>query len=121
MSMSSSEQTLRVGPDLAAELDRLGRAVDAVSSGSGRENQLDVLMEGPVQDVLASAVRLYAACLERDRSLPAFPPGTEAPSATDALMAVTAILNAVQIEPFELGLWATWGFRGSEQRGNEAQ
>jgi hypothetical protein len=34
---------------------------------------------------------------------------------------VTAVLAAVQVEPFELGLWATWGFRGPAQAGGEVQ
>lgn len=69
-------------------------------------------MRGPVQRMLASAVRLYAACRELDADVEAFDRSSEAPSATAVLITVSALLEAVEVEPFELGLWMAWGTRG---------
>jgi hypothetical protein len=115
-----SDQGVLGGVDLPAELERIAGVARSIGPLTEPE-QRDALRAGAVQELLASAIRLYVGCLELDPSLPAFPGGSEAPSATDALMAVTAILNAVQIEPFELGLWATWGFTGADERGEEAK
>jgi hypothetical protein len=112
--MSSSELMMSSGLDLAAQVERIRSTVDVLPQGND-ESLIEALMSGGVQEVLAAAVRLYAACLERDSAVPAFPHRADAPSATEALMAVTAVLAAVQIEPFELGLWATWGLRAPGQ------
>jgi hypothetical protein len=116
-----SERATQSSLDLAAELARLTRIVDAILQVPDRDRQLHELAGGAVQNLLASAVRLYVECLEHDPAVPALPERSETPSATDVLMTVTALLDAVQIEPFELGLWATWGFRGDERRSEEAR
>ena len=60
---------------------------------------------------LADAVRLFAErCAERDEPLTAFAP--DAVTATQAMVAVTAILKADNIQVFELGMWQAFGGRG---------
>ena len=60
--------------------------------------------------MLARAVRLFAErYTERDGTLAAFP--HDAVTATQAMVAVTAILKAVNIQVFELGMWQTFGGR----------
>lgn len=64
--------------------------------------------DGEIQAMLAHAVRLYAErAAERDGALPAFP--AQAPmTATDVMIATTAMLKAVNVQIFELGMWQAW-------------
>jgi len=66
--------------------------------------------DSQVQDMLAKAVRLYAErTAERDGALSAFAP--DAVSATEVMVTVTAMLKAVNLQVFELGMWQAWGGR----------
>jgi hypothetical protein len=66
--------------------------------------------DADIQDMLASAVRLYAErAAERDGALPAFSP--DAATATEVMVTVTAMLKAVNLQVFELGMWQTWSGR----------
>ena len=66
--------------------------------------------DAQVQDMLAKAVRLYAErAAERDGALPAFAP--DAASATDVMVTVSAMLKAVNLQVFELGMWQAWSGR----------
>ena len=63
--------------------------------------------DAEIQNMLANAVRLYAErAAERDGALPAFPP--EAATATEVMVTVTAMLKAVNLQVFELGMWQAW-------------
>ena len=65
------------------------------------------LSDGEIQRMLAKAVRLYAErSTERDGALPAFAP--DAATATDVMVTVTAMLKAVNLQVFELGMWQAW-------------
>lgn len=69
------------------------------------------LEESDVQALLAAAVRIYAQRAEaRNAPLAAFPPDAEV-TATHAMLAVTAILKAVNVQLFELGMWQAWSGR----------
>jgi hypothetical protein len=64
--------------------------------------------DAEIQAMLARAVKLYAErCAERDQPLPAFT-GEAHVTATDAVVAVSAILKAVNVQLFELGMWQTF-------------
>jgi len=66
--------------------------------------------DADIQDMLASAVRLYAErAAERDGALPAF--ASDAATATEVMVTVTAMLKAVNLQVFELGMWQTWSGR----------
>ena len=67
--------------------------------------------DAEIQAMLAKAVRLYAErATESDTALPAFPP--DAPmTATEVMVTVTAMLKAVNLQVFELGMWQTWSGR----------
>lgn len=101
--------------DVAAELGRIRRALEGVDTRAvdpeGDSALLVALSDGPVQQLLGAAVRVYAACRERDAGVGPVDPAAP-PTATEVLMAVSALLEAVEVEPFELGLWTTWGIRG---------
>ena len=69
------------------------------------------LDESDVQALLAAAVRIYAERAEAsDEPLAAFPPDAGI-TATHAMLAVTAILKAVNVQLFELGMWQAWSGR----------
>ncbi len=66
--------------------------------------------DAEIQDMLAKAVRHYAKrAAERDGALPAFP--ANAATATEVMVTVTAMLKAVNLQVFELGMWQAWSGR----------
>ena len=83
------------------------RAQDFIASlGDGR-----ALADEDVQALLAAAVRIYAERAEEcDAPFPAFPPEGGI-TATQAMVAITAILKAVNVQLFELGMWQAWSGR----------
>ena len=65
------------------------------------------LSDAEVQTMLADAVRLYAErAAEGDRPLPAF--AADAATATEVMVTVTAMMKAVNLQVFELGMWQAW-------------
>jgi hypothetical protein len=63
--------------------------------------------DAEIQNMLAKAVRLYAERVtERDGALAAF--SADAATATEVMVAVTAMLKAVNLQVFELGMWQAW-------------
>ena len=69
------------------------------------------MSDGDVQALLARAVKLYAErAAASDAPLPAFPPDAQI-TATDAVVTTTAILKAVNVQLFELGMWQAWSGR----------
>jgi hypothetical protein len=69
------------------------------------------LSDGDIQALLARAVKLYAERVAaNDTPLPAFPDGAEV-TATDAVVTITAMLKAVPVQLFELGMWQAWSGR----------
>ena len=66
------------------------------------------LSDADLQAMLAKAVRLYAERVaEREEALPAFPAGAHI-TATDVVVTVSAMLKAVNLQVFELGMWQAW-------------
>ncbi|MGE5164474.1 MAG: hypothetical protein ACM3IH_10675 [Sphingobacteriales bacterium] len=76
-------------------------------------SQLDTITrpsDVEIQGMLAKAVRLYAErAAECDGALPAFAP--DAVTATEVMVAVTAMLKSVNLQVFELGMWQAWSGR----------
>jgi hypothetical protein len=67
--------------------------------------------DAEIQAMLAQAVRLYAERVsERDEALPAFP-SQDPMTATEVMVAATAMLKAVNLQVFELGMWQVWSGR----------
>lgn len=60
-----------------------------------------------LQSLLAEVTRAYAARRQAGEALDPF--GETAPTATEVAVTVSAMLERVGIEPFELGLWRSWG------------
>ena len=77
---------------------------------SSQAEIIDRPSDSEIQDMLAEAVRLYAErAAERDGALPAFT--ADAVTATEVMVAVTAMLRAVNLQVFELGMWQAWSSR----------
>jgi hypothetical protein len=77
---------------------------------SSQVDTLDRPSDADIQDMLAKAVRLYSErAAERDGALPAF--ASDAVTATEVMVTATAMLSAVNLQIFELGLWQAWSGR----------
>ena len=77
---------------------------DTVTRAGERPSDADI------QSMLANAVRLYAErAAERDGTIPAF--AADAATATEVMVTVTAMLKAVNLQVFELGMWQAWSGR----------
>lgn len=66
--------------------------------------------DADIQVMLANAVRLYAERAEERGGLSAFPPEAGV-TATEVMVTVTAMLKAVNLQVFELGMWQAWSGR----------
>jgi hypothetical protein len=66
------------------------------------------LPDEALQRMLTAAVKAYAARQETDPDLYPFT-DPDAVTATEVVVAVSKLLEAVEVEVFELGVWQTWG------------
>lgn len=82
---------------LAAATQLLERALAGADLAAVADTEL--------QQLLAAAVRIYAAKNEQHESLKVFPPHSV--TATDVVVTATAMLDAVDVGVFELGMWRT--------------
>lgn len=82
---------------MSSQVETIARAMDRPS-------------DAEIQSMLANAVRLYSERVtERDGVMPAFEP--DALTATEVMVTVTAMLKAVNLQVFELGMWQAWSGR----------
>jgi hypothetical protein len=81
---------------LAADLDR------AVEDG-----RLDVLAPEALQAVMAAACRLYSATNETGAAFAPLPERSRVMD-TDVMVLTSALLRAVNLQVFELGMWQSW-------------
>jgi hypothetical protein len=80
-------------------------------TASSTELPLAHLSDRDLQRTLADAIRAYSARQQQGSRFPPFAPDEEGLSVTgtDAVVAAAAILEATNVEIFELGLWRAWG------------
>ncbi len=69
------------------------------------------LSDAEIQSMLATAVRLFAEraqdyAEDGNGIMPAFRP--EETTATEVMVTVTAMMKAVNLQVFELGMWQSW-------------
>jgi hypothetical protein len=84
-------------------------ALHAACALIGATQSADALADADIQALLGAAVRLYAQrAAMRDEPLAAFVAQEAGVTATDAMLATTAILKAVNVATFELGMWQAW-------------
>lgn len=103
--MSSSEAV-----PVAAEVTRQAGALGALVEALLRRGDVGAVPEASIQEGLTALVKLYAAkCEAGARFPPILPDGGV--SATAAMLLTTALLQAVRVELFELGMWQAWAGR----------
>ncbi|MQA91546.1 MAG: hypothetical protein GEU90_15205 [Gemmatimonas sp.] len=62
-----------------------------------------------VQELLTALVGYYAGCRQSGADWSPLATGQGEMPATEVLLTVTKMLEAVDVEVFELGLWQSWG------------
>jgi hypothetical protein len=92
--MSSSEALDRPAETLVQTSAALAAAMD----------DPDRIADADLRTLLASALRLYAAKAENGMRIP-LPPDAGRLTVTDAMVAVTDILHALNVQVFELSMW----------------
>ena len=92
--MSSSEV-------LDRQADALPNASAALAAAMGDP---DRIADADLRTLLANAIRLYAAKAENGMRTP-LPPDAGGLTVTDAMVAVTDILHALNVQVFELSMW----------------
>jgi hypothetical protein len=107
--MSPDERSPAVAADGAATEPSLAmdarRILDDVRRILDDERVAEVPDEA-VQDLLLAAVRLFSAKRDLGSPLEAFP--ADAVTATDVAVTAVAMTKVVNLELFELALWAGW-------------
>ena len=103
--MCSSE----AGP-AAAEVARQAGALGALVEKLLQRGDVGAVPEASIQEGLTAFVKLYAARREAGAQFPPVAPGGGV-SATAAMILTTALLQAVHVELFELGMWQAWAGR----------
>jgi hypothetical protein len=91
----SSSDVLTPLEDVAGRLEAL--------VASGRTDEVNA---AELQRLISAVVRCYAAKAELEGRFPVVPRGTV--TATDVMVTTTALLEAVNVAVFELGLWQSW-------------
>lgn len=93
--MSTCDTTLTIAPQASDTSDIAAR----IANASDEE----------LQAILAAAVRTYRERNET-REFAVFPPNANV-TATDVMVAATCMLQAVDLQIFELGMWQAWSGR----------
>ena len=111
MSTSSSKnETLPASSEAADQSTSLEAQANAVKAAVDRvmtSGELDAVSEMAVREMLTAAVKIYAAKVDASGSFPAFARDNSV-TATDVMVASSAMLKAVNLEVFELGMWRTF-------------
>ena len=71
------------------------------------EGRADVLTEEALQALLAAACRIYSARTEAGEQFLPLPERSQVMD-TDVMVMASALLRAVNLQVFELGMWQSW-------------
>jgi hypothetical protein len=82
-------------------VDALTRAADALAAAVAEPDQIG---DAELRALIAGAVRLYAVKAENGMRAP-LPPGGGGVTITDAMLTVTDLLHALNVQLFELSMW----------------
>jgi hypothetical protein len=111
--MSQSEHDNATTADLASEIAaRFAEAID--------ENRLDDIPDDSLGQLFASVVRAYAAKAQADGAPRPFARNSGV-TATDVMIGCSAMLEGVNLQVFELGLWQSWSRVGKRKPEATAQ
>jgi hypothetical protein len=94
---------------IAAQVEALSASIDSIL------NDAHDVDDGTVQMLAAAAVRLYASKVNLNGNFAIVPPATI--PATDAMIVTSALLRAVNVQLFELGLWQSWSSNAERAAG----
>ncbi len=89
---------------VAAPVAEPGAAFCALAEKALGDGKPDAIPDQALQDVFAAAVRLYAAKSE-DRIQELAPFGEHGVNATEAVVAICAIMRAADLNFFDLQMW----------------
>jgi len=81
--------------------ETIAHAADALAAAIGNPDQIP---DAEFRTLLANALRLYAAKADNDMRAP-LPPNGGGVTVTEAMVAVTDILHALNTQLFELSMW----------------
>jgi hypothetical protein len=81
--------------------ETLTRAAEALAAAVGDPDRIP---DAELRVLLANVVRLYAVKAENGMRTP-LPPGGGGLTVTDAMLATTDILHALNVQLFELSMW----------------
>jgi hypothetical protein len=87
--------------DNRATADALTHAADALAAAVAEPDRVS---DAELRALIANAVRLYAVKAEGGMRAP-LPPGGGGVTITDAMVTVTDILHALNVQLFELSMW----------------
>ncbi|WP_433260647.1 hypothetical protein ACQPZF_24675 [Actinosynnema sp. CS-041913] len=94
--------------DLEAGLTELEELVGLLAQAP---DDAERVPDKAAQRLLTAAVRLYVAKVRAGSPAAAFP-DEDAITATEVVVAVSRMLEAVEVEVFELAVWQNWGVTG---------
>lgn len=95
------------GGELLADVSDEGRELRAFAERLMGLEEGAQIPDEMVQQALTALVRLYTVKFQTGERWPPFAPGKPMP-ATAVMIMATAMLRAVNVEVFELGLWQSW-------------
>jgi hypothetical protein len=98
--MSSADTAL-------TSIDEAAPQILELAQGIASDGTIDSVSDQAVQQLLAAAVRLYAAKRDAGSKLAAFT-GEDAVTATEVAVTCVGMTEVVNLELFELALWAGW-------------
>jgi hypothetical protein len=82
-------------------VDALTRAADALAAAVAEPDRIG---DAELRALIAGAVRLYAVKADNGMRAP-LPPGGGGVTITDAMLTVTDLLHALNVQLFELSMW----------------
>ena len=88
-------------------IDEAAPRILELARGIASDGTVDSVSDQAVQQLLAAAVRLYAAKRDAGSKLAAFT-GEDAVTATEVAVTCVGMTEVVNLELFELALWAGW-------------
>ncbi|MBO0756498.1 MAG: hypothetical protein J2P54_11590 [Bradyrhizobiaceae bacterium] len=94
----SSRPPQRTAPPTAS-----GAAFSAQANAAIERGEPDAVSDQTLHAVLAAAVRVYAAKVERRGAVKPFADG--AVTATEAIIAACGMVRAVDLSPFDVAMW----------------
>lgn len=92
---------------MAAATSAMEELVRTITAGLESGKVVEAVPTESLQKLIAAAARLYAIQFHAGRDIPIFGQA-HGVTATDTMVVTTAMLKAVNIQLFELGMWQMW-------------